>query len=364
MPADGGSRDRLATIRAWSSPGATGPSARCRPGCERGCGPTATSARTTSCAARTRSRTTWSTRSLPGSARVTVIVPPGRRPVGPDIAAIRGVRSIRAERIDEDVLRAAGLAGAAGLALMQQDDVGNIHIALTAQEIAPDVRVVMRMFNTGLGYGVKRLLGDCEVISDAAMAAPTFVAAALGELAPTHFHHLGRTLFVARREDVRPGAGRLRPGRHQRPAGRAHAAGRPGQRRRGDRRGHRRTGRRGRRGPADHPLTPPAPPVPQRAQGARLASSPARSASPRSAVLAVGAIFGYLLSRAEARGAPERVAGDVLDAADRDQRRRRRPRQGARRPAHADRADRLRPGADPADHRRGRRGHGQRPAGA
>ncbi len=141
---------------------------------------------------------------VPGSARVTVIVPPGRRPVGPDIAAIRGVRSIRAERIDEDVLRAAGLAGAAGLALMQQDDVGNIHVALTAQEIAPDVRVVMRMFNTGLGYGVKRLLGDCEVISDAAMAAPTFVAAALGELAPTHFHHLGRTLFVARRADVRP----------------------------------------------------------------------------------------------------------------------------------------------------------------
>ena len=141
---------------------------------------------------------------VPGSARITVIVPPGRRPVGPDITAIRGVRSIRAERIDEDVLRAAGLAGAAGLALMQQDDVGNIHVALTAQEIAPDVRVVMRMFNTGLGYGVKRLLGDCEVISDAAMAAPTFVAAALGELAPTHFHHLGRTLFVARREDVRP----------------------------------------------------------------------------------------------------------------------------------------------------------------
>lgn len=140
----------------------------------------------------------------PGTVRVTVIVPPGRRPAGPDVTAIRGVRSVRAERVDEDVLRAAGLTGAAGLALMQQDDVGNIHIALTAQEIAPDVRVVMRMFNTGLGYGVKRLLGDCEVISDAAMAAPTFVAAALGELAPTHFHHLGRTLFVARREDVRP----------------------------------------------------------------------------------------------------------------------------------------------------------------
>jgi Trk K+ transport system NAD-binding subunit len=139
----------------------------------------------------------------PTTARITVIVPLGRRPDGPDIAAIRGVRAIKADRIDEDILRTAGLPGAAGLALMQQDDVGNIHIALTAQEVAPDVRVVMRMFNTDLGYGVKRLLGDCEVISDAGMAAPTFTAAALGELAPTHFHHLGRTLFVARRGDVR-----------------------------------------------------------------------------------------------------------------------------------------------------------------
>ncbi|HEY6593542.1 MAG TPA: NAD-binding protein [Asanoa sp.] len=139
-----------------------------------------------------------------GQVRVTVVVPPGRRPVGPDITEIRGVRTIKADVLDEDVLRRAGLVGAAGLALMQQDDVGNIHIALTAQEIAPDVRVVMRMFNTSLGYDVKRLLGDCEVLSDAAMAAPTFVAEALGELAPTHFHHLGRTLFVARRPDVRP----------------------------------------------------------------------------------------------------------------------------------------------------------------
>jgi Trk K+ transport system NAD-binding subunit len=34
------------------------------------------------------------------------------------------------------------------------------------------------------------------------MAAPAFVAAALGEVAPTHFRHAGRTLYVARRADV------------------------------------------------------------------------------------------------------------------------------------------------------------------
>jgi Trk K+ transport system NAD-binding subunit len=140
----------------------------------------------------------------PATVRVTVVVPPGRHPTAPDITTIRGIRVIRADRVDETTLRAAGLETAAGLALMHQDDVGNIHAALTAHEVAARVRIVMRMFNTGLGYGVKRLLGDCEVLSDAAMAAPTFVAAALGEVAPTNFHHYGRTLVVARRADVRP----------------------------------------------------------------------------------------------------------------------------------------------------------------
>jgi Trk K+ transport system NAD-binding subunit len=46
------------------------------------------------------------------------------------------------------------------------------------------------------------LFASCAVLSDAAMAAPAFVAAALGEVAPTHFRHAGRTLYVARRADV------------------------------------------------------------------------------------------------------------------------------------------------------------------
>ena len=82
------------------------------------------------------------------------------------------------------------------------DDVVNLHAALCAQAVEPDLRLVIRMFNTGLGYGVRRLFDDCAVLSDAAMSAPAFVAAALGEVAPTHFRHAGRTLYVARRGDV------------------------------------------------------------------------------------------------------------------------------------------------------------------
>lgn len=42
----------------------------------------------------------------------------------------------------------------------------------------------------------------CTVLSDAATAAPSFVAGALGELAPNYVRLPGRTLYVARRRDV------------------------------------------------------------------------------------------------------------------------------------------------------------------
>jgi len=136
--------------------------------------------------------------------RLTVIVPVRLRADVPDLATLRGVRVIRADRLDERTFRSAGLSGAAALALVMPDDVVNLHAALCAQAVEPDLRLVIRMFNTGLGYGVRRLFADCAVLSDASMAAPAFAAAALGEVAPTHVRVAGRTLYVARRADVRP----------------------------------------------------------------------------------------------------------------------------------------------------------------
>ncbi|MFI5493260.1 potassium channel family protein [Actinoplanes sp. NPDC051859] len=137
--------------------------------------------------------------------RLTVVVPPKLRADVPDLGALRGVRVIRAERLDERTFRTAGLAGAAALALVMPDDVVNLHAALCAQAVEPELRLVIRMFNSGLGYGVRRLFADSAVLSDAAMAAPAFVAASLGEVAPTHVRLPGRTVFVARRADVPEG---------------------------------------------------------------------------------------------------------------------------------------------------------------
>jgi Trk K+ transport system NAD-binding subunit len=136
--------------------------------------------------------------------RLTVIIPTEVRPDVPDFADLRarGVRVLHADRLDERTFRDAGLADAAALALVMPDDMVNLHAALCAREVEGDLRLVVRMFNTGLGYGVKKLFADCAVLSDAAMAAPAFIAAALGEVAPTHFRYAGRTLYVARRGDV------------------------------------------------------------------------------------------------------------------------------------------------------------------
>jgi Trk K+ transport system NAD-binding subunit len=144
---------------------------------------------------------------LVGSAqrlRVTAVVPPTMRADVPDPAELDGVRVVRAERLDERLFRSVGLADARALALVHSDDVLNVHAALCAREVNPHLRLVLRLFDGELGREMPRMFPDCEVLSDSAMAAPEFIAAALGQLTPTSFRYAGRTLRVARRADVRP----------------------------------------------------------------------------------------------------------------------------------------------------------------
>lgn len=121
-----------------------------------------------------------------------------------DFTELPRVRLVVVERVDEKALAKADVATAAGLALTVQDDVGNIHIALQAREMAPGLRVVVRMYNTHLGQAIEKLLGDCKVLSDAEIAGPALVATALGEVAANPVQLAGRTFIVARRTDVPP----------------------------------------------------------------------------------------------------------------------------------------------------------------
>lgn len=151
---------------------------------------------------------------------VTLVMPRRRRPEEGLVAGSRGFRRLTAERLDAATFRAAGLESAEALALMHADDVGNLHAALCAKEVNPRIRLVIRMFNPGLAESVRHLLDNCAVLSDSAMAAPAFVAAALGEVTPTTFQLFGRTLIVAWRTDVDPRdvvCGLAAPGETSRP---------------------------------------------------------------------------------------------------------------------------------------------------
>ncbi|WP_280266600.1 NAD-binding protein [Nocardia wallacei] len=127
---------------------------------------------------------------------VTVVIPNRRGGYVPRLERLARVRVLCAERLDEETLRVAGVAQARALALVDQADVENFHAALRAHELNPDIRLVIRMFNTGLGFRIRTLFADCVVLSISEMAAPSFIAAALGEKALDYLRLGERTLYV------------------------------------------------------------------------------------------------------------------------------------------------------------------------
>jgi len=136
---------------------------------------------------------------------VTVIRPPVDDREGPNAATLPRVTIVESARPTEEAFARANLADAAALALVAQDDAGNIDAALLAEEINPGLRIVVRMFNQSLGDGIRRLLTDCAVLSESAIAAPGFVTAALGDSVPSYLRLEDRQVFLAQREDVTPG---------------------------------------------------------------------------------------------------------------------------------------------------------------
>ncbi len=133
---------------------------------------------------------------------VTVILPSAQRGQGPRIARLPGVRLIERSELDHQAFLAADVPTARGIALLHQDDLGNFHAALRAQELNADLRLVVAIFNTSLGERIRTFFTDCAVLSESSMAAPSFIAAALGEPTPSHVRLAGRTLYLARREDA------------------------------------------------------------------------------------------------------------------------------------------------------------------
>jgi Trk K+ transport system NAD-binding subunit len=138
--------------------------------------------------------------------RVTVILPSRRRNHGPQIGALSRVRVLEYPELSTQAFTDADVRSARAVAVVWQDDVGNLHAGLRAQELNPDLRLVLAIFNRRLGDHIRMLFPDCTVLSGTAMSAPSFVAAALGEPAPSHVRVQKRTLYVARAGDAPPAA--------------------------------------------------------------------------------------------------------------------------------------------------------------
>ena len=125
---------------------------------------------------------------------VTVVVDDASEPLVRRMAK-QGARIVEGPAAEVRTLRSAGVGSARALALVADDDVGNIHAALAAQELSPRIRLVVRMFNLRLGKRIDDLFDDCTVLSASTIAAPFFVDAALGDTS-------GRLIRIADRQLV------------------------------------------------------------------------------------------------------------------------------------------------------------------
>jgi Trk K+ transport system NAD-binding subunit len=116
-----------------------------------------------------------------------------------------GIPVVEGHHDDELALASAGVDRASAMALVADDDIGNLRGALLAAKRSGEVRIVLRLFNEELGERLKTLFEDCVILSQSAIAAPFFAAAALGEVDGERIGLAGHALLVQRtRSDAEP----------------------------------------------------------------------------------------------------------------------------------------------------------------
>ncbi|GAA1949127.1 potassium channel protein [Kitasatospora viridis] len=131
---------------------------------------------------------------------VVAVVPDRSRDHAPRIEQLEQVAAVlEFPGVTQEALAAAGAATARGIALVDGDDQANIHAAMSAQGMNPEIRIVLRMFNQRLGEQIQTLLKNCAALSGSATAAPAFANGALGR--PNSVQVGDRYLYVAHDPD-------------------------------------------------------------------------------------------------------------------------------------------------------------------
>lgn len=117
----------------------------------------------------------------------------------------QGVAVLAADGRYRDSLHALSVEGASAVIAATDDDLANLETALTARELNPAARIVVRLFDPELAERARDQLGLDACHSVPALAMPAFVAAALGEGVLSTFEHASRQWLVAE-VWVRPGS--------------------------------------------------------------------------------------------------------------------------------------------------------------
>lgn len=140
-----------------------------------------------------------------GATDVVVLTAPGGAVVD-RLRAIGGVEVVEVAEPDDETFRAVDVGSATCVAFVHREDVVNIHRALRVQELAPSVRLVVRLHAPALSGRIRMLLPTATVLSVSATAAPAFVTAAIGARTHQSVDLPGYPMVVADRADVRPTA--------------------------------------------------------------------------------------------------------------------------------------------------------------
>lgn len=105
-----------------------------------------------------------------------------------------GVPVVTGDARDVTLLEAAGLRQARSIIVATDDDLANLDIVLSAREMCPSIRTVVRLFDAELGKKMQRALGIDMVFSTSSLTAP---AVALGAMSRNVLHsfHVGSALL-------------------------------------------------------------------------------------------------------------------------------------------------------------------------
>lgn len=117
-----------------------------------------------------------------------------------------GVEVLVGDARTENLLISLNVPAARAVIIVTNDDLANMEIAMDVRGMAPDVPVVMRLYDQQLAQKVKASLGVSVSMSTSKLAAPLFASSAL-DPAVVGTHRVGDRLMLVLELEVKVGSG-------------------------------------------------------------------------------------------------------------------------------------------------------------